>query len=321
MVFGIVLWPGAGHVYLGRWRHGLAWAVACFATLFLTPWWFPFLAIALAIKLLHVVDLGFVPVHDTPPRWGWIAFGGVVAGIAIGALIRTTTIEAFKIPSSAQLPTLEIGDHVFVEKWYGADDVARGDVIVFRNPCTPETTFVKRIIAVAGDTVEVRCTILHINGVAVPRELVRAQDHYDDHAEDAGGWRRTNASRWREKLGNTAFEIFLPVEAAEEVVADDHDFPPVDDFGDESYVPNCGPGSERRGENIRSRAAAQECEPQLHYVVPAGTVFVMGDNRNNSSDSRTWGPVDVSEIVGRVIGIWWSSGPDGMRWDRIGTTF
>jgi signal peptidase I len=69
---------------------------------------------------------------------------------------------------------------------------------------------------------------------------------------------------------------------------------------------------------METRPSAGPCELQLHYVVPAGHVFVLGDNRPNSNDSRYWGSVPVGNIKGRVIGIWLSDGPSGMSLRRAG---
>src|SRR5262249_20874197 len=98
--------------------------------------------------------------------------------ILIALLLRAFVVEAFKIPSSSMVHTLEIGDHIFVNKFlYGVHvpftdkklfslrAPRRGDVIVFINPCD-QRDFIKRIVATAGDTVEVRCNILYINGKA-----------------------------------------------------------------------------------------------------------------------------------------------------------
>ena len=324
IVLGILLWPGAGHMYVGRWRHGVAWFAGCWAVLLLTPVWFPFLWIGLLLKLLHVVDLGFVPLGNKPRQWWLVVVGGLAVTFVMSLVIRSTTMEAYKIPSSAMLPTFEIGDHVFVEKW-GASEVSPGEVIVFRNPCTPSKAFIKRIVAMPGDTVEVRCNVLFIDGEPMPRELVDAEDVYDDYDDGERRWSKQGASRWRETIGGVRFEIFESEEAPVLDERDPHDFPHIPDAPTARLVrpavPSCGMGSEPLGEIVKTRDDAGECEPQVHYVVPPGTVFVMGDNRQNSSDSRVWGPVPLDHVIGRVIGIWWSSGQDGVRWGRIGTSF
>jgi signal peptidase I len=323
IVLGILLWPGAGHMYVGRWRHGIAWFAACWAVLLLIPVWFPFLWIGLLLKLLHVVDLGFVPLGNRPRHWWLVVVGGLAVTFVMSLVIRSTIMEAFKIPSSGMEPTFQIGDHVFVDKW-NASDVSPGEIVVFRNPCTPTKAFIKRIVARPGDTVEVRCHVLFVNGQPVPRELVDADDHYDDVDVSIGVWSKELASRWREQIGGVSYEVFHSEEAAIENARDSHDFPIIPDAPTARLirppVPRC-PDGEALGEIVKTRDDAGDCEPQVHYVVPPGTVFVMGDNRQNSSDSRTWGPVPLDHVIGRVIGIWWSSGNDGVRWGRIGTSF
>jgi len=330
MLFGLFLWPGAGHIYVGRWRHGIAWFLVWWIPVLLMPAWFSFLWIALAVKVLHVADLGFVPLGEPPARRGWVLLGGFGLSIVIALMLRWTVVEAYKIPSSAMEPTFRIGDHVFVEKW-NRDEVTPGEIVVFRNPCTPERAFIKRIVAMPGDTVEVRCTVLYLNGEPVPRELVDADDVYQDYDDGARMWSKERASRWRERIGGVGFETFESEEAPVLHERDAHDFPVVADAPTARLmrpaVPSCGLDDPRHarggalGEIVKTRGDAGDCEPQVHFVVPPGSVFVMGDNRQNSSDSRAWGSVPIDHIIGRVIGIWWSSGQDGVRWDRIGTSF
>jgi signal peptidase I len=69
---------------------------------------------------------------------------------------------------------------------------------------------------------------------------------------------------------------------------------------------------------VSTKTGAGVCEPQRQYIVPPDHVFVLGDYRNNSNDSRVWGSVPVSSIKGYMTGVWYSKGPDGVRWNRIG---
>ena len=188
--------------------------------------------------------------------------------LLLALVIRTFVVQAFKIPSGSMLPTLQIGDHLLVNKFvYGPrleiplTDISLsrlpglrkprpGDVIVFLAPARASADrqrrdFIKRVIAIEGQTIEVRAKQVYINGK--PRD--------DAHA------------------------TYAP--------------------------PRGGAGS---GENYGP------------YTGPAGTVFVMGDNRDQSYDSRFWGPVPISDIKGEALIIYWSwDGPDRwVRWDRIG---
>src|SRR3954464_10345569 len=118
----------------------------------------------------------------------------LVVAVLLALALRAFVIEAFKIPSSSMYPTLEIGDHIFVNKFiYGLRipwtstkflelrAPKRGEVIVFMQPCEPDRDYIKRVVATAGDTVEVRCGVLYVNDIAVPQELVDANAAYDDN--------------------------------------------------------------------------------------------------------------------------------------------
>ena len=95
------------------------------------------------------------------------------------------------------------------------------------------------------------------------------------------------------------------------------DFPSADDA-----LPSCratGQGDVSPVGTIAGSAGSDECAQQIHYVVPAGHVFVMGDHRDDANDSRVWGALSVDRVVGRITGIWLSIGKHGMRWNRIGS--
>lgn len=173
--------------------------------------------------------------------------------IAVG--IRTFAYEPFSIPSSSMVPTLLVGDYLFVSKTaYGysrfsfpwglvpfegrvwADEPERGDVIVFRPPGEPQTDFIKRLIGLPGDRIQVKGGILHINGEAVKREQI---ENFID-----------------ENIGLTYPQYIetLPNGVSHRII-------------------------EQRGDN-----GPNDNTPV--YVVPAGHYFMMGDNRDGSADSR-----------------------------------
>jgi signal peptidase I len=154
-----------------------------------------------------------------------------------------------------------------------------------------------RVVAVANDTVEVRCRKLFLNGKEVIEELVDANGSYQDNYD--GEWRTVNASLSRSSIGGHAFELFHKPDGTS------GDFPLPD-----TAPPSCASNEERpnpaqrEGTIVVTKSGAAECEQQAHFVVPPGSVFVMGDSRENSNDSRYWGVVPVENIVGRAIGIY-----------------
>ncbi len=280
---------------------------------------------------------------------------GVAVLIALG--LRAFVIEAFKIPSSSMYPTLEIGDHIFVNKFiYGIRipwtntklfqfrGPDRGEVIVFIQPCEPERDYIKRVVALENDTVEVRCNIVYINGEAIPNKLIEGEGcTYDDFDEINKKWFTRQCSRYREIAGDLKYDTFhdadrpLRDERAREnhglLNGDNKDFPRLDGA---RMPPSCSTNpdgealvapNQKRGtlvESNPSQASANACEQQLHYVVPPGHVFVMGDNRANSNDSRYWGAVPVENIKGKALFIWLSYSHwgitdwSGIRFDRVG---
>jgi signal peptidase I len=197
-------------------------------------------------------------------------FESIVIAVILALFIRTFVVQAFKIPTGSMEPNLLIGDHLLVNKFVFAPtvlgverallpirDVRRGDVVVFKYPEDPERDFIKRVIGLPGETIELKNHRIHING----RPLEEPYAHYLPRG--AGGVSETTSHDVRE---------------------------------------NYGPA-----------------------VVPAGAVFAMGDNRDNSQDSRYWGFLPVQNIKGRALMIYWSfDGESGSlnpvtqtRWARL----
>ncbi|HTA93133.1 MAG TPA: signal peptidase I, partial [Polyangiaceae bacterium] len=218
----------------------------------------------------------------------------IAVAVGVALLLRSFVVEAFKIPSGSMLPTLQIQDHIFVNKlaygpaipWtnlrlFNSLPPARGDIMVFEypdpNPNNERQDFIKRVIALQGDTLTVENGHPLINGWRIPNCRIGM---YEYHEGTDSQLKRSEL--YMEFLGSYAY-----ITQYEE---------------DRGSEPHQGP-----------------------YHVKQGETWVMGDNRNNSSDSRAWnggrgGGVPDANIKGRAMFVWLSFGPDGgVTWDRLAT--
>ncbi len=198
---------------------------------------------------------------DTEKRGRWREnIEAILVAIVIALFIRTFVVQAFKIPSGSMKQTLQIGDHILVNKFiYGVKipywrkiiipgkDPQPGDIIVFKPPHDPEKDFIKRVIGVGGDVVECRNKQLFVNQKPVNQDFAVYTDS------------RVYAQQIRER----------------------------DNFGP--------------------------------ITVPENSLFVMGDNRDESYDSRFWGFVNLKAVSGKAFIIYWSWDSDnfGVRWNRL----
>ncbi len=216
----------------------------------------------------------------------------IVMAVAVAFALRAFVIEAFKIPSGSMIPTLMVGDHIFVNKFsYGPAipltsarvwtnmPPKRGDVMVFAYPEQPDQDFIKRVIAIEGDKLEARGGHPIINGWPVPSCRV-------------GDWTYNDY-----ESPTTRHEGDLYVEY----------------LGDESYL------------TFYDRASGMSAEYQGPFFAKKGEVWVMGDNRNNSHDSRMWfggrgGGVPFDNIRGRALFVWLSVSDNGVDWSREGAS-
>lgn len=187
----------------------------------------------------------------------------IIIAILIALFIRTFVVQAFKIPSGSMKPTLKVGDHLLVNKFtYGVkipfiektlipvNDPERGDIVVFKFPVDRTKDFIKRVVGIAGDTIEIRNKKIYVN-----------DSLYND--------------------GHGVYTDSTVLPAA---------IQPRDNFGP--------------------------------VTVPPGHIFVMGDNRDQSYDSRFWGFVDLKDVLGKafiIYGSWlFNENNKEIRWSRTG---
>ncbi len=221
-------------------------------------------------------------------RWMWEWVKAICTAVLLFLVVRTFLFEAFKIPTGSMERTLLVGDFLLVNKAvYGAEiplmhqrlpsfsAPTRGDVVVFLPPHDPAKNYVKRLVGMSGDTLEMRDKVLYVDGEPQVELYARHIDPLTDPEDNRMMWQ-------------------LP-----------HLVEPPRDW--RSYRPtrdNWGP-----------------------LVVPAGKFFALGDNRDNSEDSRYWGFLDAEAIKGRPMFVYYSFERDlaqpfpwltGVRWKRIG---
>jgi signal peptidase I len=186
---------------------------------------------------------------------------GIIAAVLIALLITTFVVKMYKIPSRSMVPTLLVGDQLVVNKFiYGIKipylrntilpitDPQRGDIVVFIYPQDRSLDFIKRVIGIGGDTIEIQDKKIFINGKV-----------------------------FTDSIGIYSDKMIYP-----------GSFQPRDNFGP--------------------------------VTIPKNSLFVMGDNRDESMDSRFWGFVDLKDVQGKAFMLYWSWNPDehSIRWERLG---
>ncbi len=324
-LLGGLLFPGVGQALAGRNRWAVFWAVAVpllhGLSVVVSPWCFFASFGARVVGAFH----GGWSLGESK-RLEWIApMPFLTLAFAIGgfAILRLAVLQGFAVPSSSMAPTLNVGDHVFATNRGGVD---RGDIIFFPNPCTPEREYVKRIIGVGGDTIEVRCAVVYVNGTAIPATEVPGPCRYSDYEEVGGRWFDRECSEYREAYGGHSYSVYGSAGRADDArdgVADARDFPGLD----VALPPRCANMDDSSVDKAKKQvtgtivdshpAVPGACAQQRHFVVPPDSYFVMGDNRSNSNDSRVWGVVPKATVIGRAKSIWLAKGPRGYDWSRV----
>ena len=218
------------------------------------------------------------------PWWlDWTA--GLFPVIAIVFLLRSFLFEPFKIPSGSMIPTLLVGDLILVNKFtYGirlpvinkkitaGTPVQRGDVMVFRYPPQPSMDYIKRVVGLPGDEVAYLNKRLTVNGQAVPTTAL--PDYFD---QDAMRYFKL----FEEQLGERRHRVIVNTDA---------------------------PAFVQGASNFAGREGCRYSVEGVTCKVPEGHYFLMGDNRDNSLDSRYWGFVPDENIVGRAFFVWMNFG-------------
>jgi signal peptidase I len=242
-------------------------------------------------------------------------FESAVVTVIMALFGMTFIVQAVKVPTGSMQNTITIGDHLLVNKFIFAPgtpfpllpqrDIRRGDIIVFKYPGNPndkegdmrpdntpyKTNYVKRVIGLPGDHVEVKGDRVLINGEELPEHRIKAKDHEDD-------------PHTPEQENNKALDVDKTNEAPRQ-----------------------------EGETYSVYYSVNRTmDSGFNKTVPEGYYFVMGDNRNNSADSRVWGFVPRELVVGRAMFVYWSydeSKPssgnpfvdffNNTRWNRTGT--
>jgi signal peptidase I len=278
--------PGFGQLYNGELNKAI-WLFIGFAFFSIPgaalialhlpgPWMMPALLASLGVSLLAWLYGMIDAWRDARRAHDYIARDWQVSGtyalvlIACNAFalpllidyVREHQVESFRIPSSSMEPTILPGDILFADKRYNCPGckqaIRRGDVAIFTYPNDRTLRYIKRIIGLPGDHVQIRGNAVSVNGVALKTRETATPDGVRV-TEEAGG--RQWETLWAK------------------------DQSPLSDAS---------------------------------FTVPAGQVFVLGDRRDASKDSRNFGTVPLQDVIGRARQIWFSHGREGVRWERLG---
>jgi len=256
---------------------------------------FVLLVVTGAVWLLDKYALRAQRAADAKEPW-WVEYSKSFFPVILAVFVlRSFVVEPFKIPSSSMVPTLHVGDFILVNRYtYGlrlpivnkkiveVNQPKRGDVMVFHFPNDPSVDYIKRTVGLPGDVLVYRDKRLWVNGVEQPR--VRG----DDYNFLESGLNFVHTESYTEDLTGMKHPILVNPEMPSIHLSNVDAFPMHE---------QCSYSAE-----------------EMRCTVPAGHYFMMGDNRDNSRDSRYWGFVPDEMIVGKAFFIWMNFG----EFDRIG---
>lgn len=261
---------GLGHLYLGRPKAAVAWALGptvlqlatalgfalgwlpgvlfMVASLVRLPWWLA--ALLASVMQTRPLQTYTVRRYNHPLVYATFFAVKLALVLATSAAIRTWLAETYSIPAASMVPTLEVGDLVLARKMPFAGRIARGDVVLFRYPKDPSITYVKRVIGLPGDRVRFEDHLPWLDGAPISRRALGATTWVDDRCGVP------IATAWQETIDGRSWRVLTEPSP-----------------GSLANVPET--------------------------IVPEGSVFVVGDNRDHSEDSRRWGFVSLDAVVGK----------------------
>jgi signal peptidase I len=269
------------------------------------------------------------PATMSQEKHGWRDWvEALLFALVIAFVLRSFVVEAYRIPSSSMENTLLVGDFLLVNKFlYGAQlpftdarlpalkAVAQGDVVVFKFPRDKETTFIKRCVAVAGQTIEIKNKVVFVDDVeqAFPIEA-KFSDTFESNGKSDRAIFPSFSTFNRDNYG----KVRVP-KKGDVITLDEQSF----------HLYKFLLEDEGHSASLMGGTVYVDGKPTATYQVKENYYFMLGDNRDNSHDSRYWGFVPESHIIGSALLIYWSWNPDvqlsnvfekfrTVRWERIG---
>lgn len=290
-----LIMPGLGQVYCGRLKRGL---IFNFLNILQLPIIIGLFSLSNSPALMHIViitilaggTIQLVAIIDSAilaKRAGagyqlkdyntplvYILLVLIVTGGSIGSAlyIRDQGLEAFRVPAASCYPTIFPNDRILVNKnTYKRNDPHRGDLVVHINPLNRHSNYIKRVVAIAGDTIEMKDNRLYINGQELPQRKLPESEFGNIQITVKG--QPLEGEFFEEINGNAKYNIFI------------------------------------------TKAPGNKTISSFEKItVPEHHCFVLGDNRNNSIDSRQFGPIPLATIIGRADYIYWPA----RDWSRFG---